>query len=102
MQALTGRLLSFIFLFVFSLPCVFSQNKGNIGLHTAKFMTGDDLSRSQPGFSDTGWKDQRLGEVWQRQGFPDYHGFAWYRIHVIIPSSLKNDAGWKDSLRIYL
>jgi alpha-galactosidase len=102
MQALTSRLLSFIFLFAFFLPCVFSQNKGSIGLHTAKFMTGDDPSRSQPAISDTGWKDQRLGEVWQRQGFPDYHGFAWYRIHIVIPSSLKNDAGWKDSLRIYL
>ena len=80
----------------------FGQNKEHIPLNTGKFITGDDPSWSKPGVIDTAWKDQRLGEVWQRQGFPDYHGYAWYRIHVVIPSSLKNKAVWKDSLRIYL
>lgn len=79
-----------------------SQNKGHIILNTGKFITGNDPTWSQPGFTDTGWKDQRLGEPWQRQGFQDYHGFAWYRIHVVIPSSLKASAAWKDSLRIFL
>jgi len=99
-------------LFILLLSPAFSQNKGNIILHTAKFITGDDptlaagatsaASWNNPAFPDIAWKNQRLGEVWQQQGFPDYHGFAWYRIHVTIPSSLKNNAGWKDSLRIFL
>ena len=89
-------------LLILFLSPAFGQNKGNIILQTAKFITGDESSWSSPTFSDAAWKDQKLGEVWQRQGFPDYHGFAWYRIHITIPSSLKNNAGWKDSLRIYL
>jgi alpha-galactosidase len=79
-----------------------TQNKGHIILSTGKFITGNDPAWSQPAFIDTGWKVLKLGEVWQRQGFQDYHGYAWYRIHVTIPSSLKNNAAWKDSLRIYL
>ncbi|WP_050982095.1 putative Ig domain-containing protein [Mucilaginibacter paludis] len=43
-----------------------------------------------------------MGEVWQSQGFPDYHGFAWYRIHVNIPVALKTNAVWKDSIRLFL
>jgi alpha-galactosidase len=78
------------------------QNKGFIQLKTGKFIIGDDPSWSKVNADETAWKDARLGEVWQRQGFPDYHGYAWYRIHVNIPSSLKNNAGWKDSLRIFL
>ena len=80
----------------------FAQNTGFIPLQTAKFITGDNPSWKQVGFSDTGWKEIKTGEVWQRQGFPDYHGFAWYRIHVVIPSSLRSQAAWKDSLRIFL
>jgi len=91
-------------LFIFSgiLQNTYSQNKGAIPLSTGKFITGDDAAWSSPGFQDAEWKDQRLGEVWQRQGFPSYHGYAWYRIHITIPASLKNNAGWKDSLRIFL
>jgi hypothetical protein len=45
---------------------------------------------------------QKTGTVWQEQGYPGYHGYAWYRIHVRIPSSLRRSAFWRDSLRIYL
>jgi alpha-galactosidase len=34
--------------------------------------------------------------------YTDYHGYAWYRIHIVIPSSLKKEGVWKDSLRIFL
>src|SRR6185503_5976711 len=80
----------------------FTQNKGHLPLPTGKFTTGDSAAWSKPGFSDTNWKEIRLGEVWQRQGFTDYHGYAWYRIHLTIPAALKNNGAWKDSLRIYL
>src|SRR5215203_1580073 len=87
-----------LFLFEFSL----AQNQGYISLQNAKFITGDNPEWKQPGFIDTAWKNMRAGQVWQRQGFPDYHGYAWYRMHIVIPSSLKNNATWKDSLRIFL
>jgi hypothetical protein len=102
MSVVIRKTLPLLLLSVLYFTCAHSQNKGNIVLHTAKFITGDDPSWSRPDLSDGSWKEQRLGEPWQRQGFPDYHGFAWYRIHIVIPSSLKSNAGWKDSLRIYL
>ncbi len=79
-----------------------SQNNGHIILNTGKFITGDNPDWHKTSTPDNNWKELRLGEVWQRQGFPDLHGYAWYRIHVTIPSSLKKNSGWKDSVRIYL
>ncbi|UYQ94840.1 putative Ig domain-containing protein [Chitinophaga horti] len=79
-----------------------AQHKGAISLPVAKFATGSDERWSQPAFDDREWKQINTGTVWQSQGYTDYHGYAWYRIHVIIPSSLKDNAHWKDSLRVYL
>lgn len=79
-----------------------AQNAGHIMLDSARFITGDNAEWSNPGFNDSGWKMIRNGTVWQEQGYDGYHGYAWYRIHVMIPSSLKNRSAWKDSLRIYL
>jgi hypothetical protein len=94
------KVVSVVFLFAFEFS--FAQNPGNIPLQTSKFITGDNREWSKPDFIDTSWKEIRTGRVWQQQGFPDYHGYAWYRMHVVIPSSLKNSSTWKDSLRIYL
>ncbi|GAA4310764.1 hypothetical protein GCM10023149_05560 [Mucilaginibacter gynuensis] len=80
----------------------FAQNGKFINLKTGKFITGDQPEWKSPNFDDTQWKAAQIGEVWQTQGFPDYHGYAWYRIKVVIPSSLKKEAYWRDSLRIHL
>ncbi|MHA4806627.1 putative Ig domain-containing protein [Flavitalea flava] len=82
--------------------CCLAQHPDALPLPSAKFSTGDNAGWSKPGFDDSGWKDIKTGEVWQAQGFPDYHGYAWYRIHVRIPSSLKTNGQWRDSLRIFL
>jgi alpha-galactosidase len=79
-----------------------AQNAGFIKPDSARFITGNEDNWKTVDFNDQAWKMQKLGEVWQSQGYPDYHGYAWYRIHVRIPSSLKKNATWADSLRIYL
>ena len=73
-----------------------------LSLANALFATGDSAVWSDPSFDDSHWKAIKAGEVWQAQGYPGYHGYAWYRIHVVIPSTLRSQAAWKDSLRIYL
>jgi hypothetical protein len=78
----------------------FAQNKDAIMLPEAKFITGNNDEWRNPAFNDSEWKTLKTSRVWNGQGFSNYHGYAWYRIHVIIPSSLKNNALWKDSLRI--
>jgi alpha-galactosidase len=92
------------FSFVCSLCYLFvvSQNSNAIYLSQSKFITGDDARWSDPNFDDGKWADIKTGIVWQEQGYQDYHGFAWYRMHVVIPSSLKDKSNWKDSLRIFL
>lgn len=95
-----SRYVFIILLFAFQFSA--AQNPGYIPLQKAKFITGDNKEWSRPDLIDTSWKEIRPGQVWQRQGFPDYNGYAWYRIHVVIPSSMKNNATWKDSLRVFL
>lgn len=73
-----------------------------IKMTEARFKTGDNKSYSQPGFNDSQWITIKTNEAWDQQGFQNYDGYAWYRFHVIIPSSLKNSSAWKDSLRINL
>ena len=79
-----------------------AQNPSHILLKEAKFKTGDSTVWKDPSYDDKAWETQQLGKIWQEQGHPDYHGYAWYRIHVIIPSSLRDKGFWKDSLRIFL
>lgn len=44
-----------------------------------KFNTGDDLSWATADFDDTGWVEIEAPRRWERSGFKDYDGFAWYR-----------------------
>ena len=67
-----------------------------------KFNTGDSAKWASPDYSDAGWKPIDLSYNWERQGYPSYDGFGWYRLHLVIPSSLKEKAFLKDSLRIEL
>lgn len=68
-----------------------------------KFKTGDDSTTWQvPGFNDADWKTIEAGKSWEEQGYTDYNGFAWYRLHVVIPSSIKDKSYLKENLRINL
>ena len=73
-----------------------------IELPMARFATGDDAARAQPGFDDSSWKQLSTISNYEKQGFAGYDGWAWYRIHVMIPSSLKSTVHWRHRLRIYL
>ena len=67
-----------------------------------KFSTGDSEQWASPGFDDSGWKPINVQHSWEQQGYEHYDGFGWYRLHVVIPSSLKEKAYLKDSLHIDL
>jgi alpha-galactosidase len=95
------KILSLLWLITIAIAA-FAQNGNFIKLSTAKFSTSNDAAWREASFNDTNWKNIKVGDVWQEQGYPDYHGFAWYRIHVVIPSSLKKQAVWGDSLRVFL
>lgn len=80
-----------------------TPDEGIISLNQPwKFIKGDNLAYAQPGFDDSGWKNIRTDRIWEASGYGKYDGYAWYRLKVLIPSSLKKSAFLQDSLRIYL
>jgi hypothetical protein len=48
-------------------------------------------------FDDSQWKDIDIANVWQAQGFADYHGVAWYRRKFTLPQLAEG-----EQLQIYL
>lgn len=92
----------FILAFLLAITIAGQAQVDRIDLSSAKFHTGDDDSWSLPSFNDNDWKKINCNYVWEKQGYTDYNGYAWYRFHFMLNSSLKNASFWKDSLRIFL
>ncbi|MBB6109891.1 Putative Ig domain-containing protein [Mucilaginibacter lappiensis] len=67
-----------------------------------KLAIGDSAQWASPTYNDQHWQAVNVAQSWEQEGHPGYDGFGWYRIHVVIPSSLKQNAFLKDSLRINL
>lgn len=67
-----------------------------------KLAVGDSAQWASPAFNDQHWQSVDVFKNWEQEGHPNYDGFGWYRIHVVIPSSLKEKAFLKDSVRINL
>ena len=53
-----------------------------------KFKLGDNLEWASPSFNDAGWGEKQTGINWAAKGIKD-NVYAWYRIKIIIPSSMK-------------
>ncbi len=83
-------------------PRILAAQNARIELPRAKFATGDDPARSQVAFDDSAWKEISTLENYEKQGFDGYDGWSWYRIHVVIPSSLKHTVRWQQRLSVYL
>ena len=82
-------------------PCYFAQNKGFISMPKAKFSVGDNPEWSKPEFDDSSWQEIKTNDTYENQGI-EYNGYSWYRIHVLIPSSVKNSVTWKKRMRFFL
>src|SRR5258708_36704958 len=63
-----------------------------------KFSPGDKAEWPSPSFNDSGWAPIKVGATWESQGYPGYDGVGWYRVHVVIPSSIKERAFLKEKL----
>jgi hypothetical protein len=73
-----------------------------IELPSARFATGDDPAWSRPDFDDRAWREISTRGNFEQQGYTNYNGFAWYRIHVRIPASFRDSAQWRERLRVFL
>jgi alpha-galactosidase len=67
-----------------------------------KLKIGDSTEWSSVQYNDNGWKAANVSIPWEEQGYPGIDGFGWYRLHTVIPSSIKEKAFLKDSLHFDL
>jgi DUF1680 family protein len=66
-----------------------------------KFKMGDNIDWAEQSFNDTGWGNKQLGTRWSATGIKDYV-YAWYRIKIVIPSSMKSAAEKNIGIKLNL
>ena len=52
--------------------------------HNWQFKTGDNLEYMQSDFNDSEWDSIYVPANWENQGYENYNGFGWYRVHFNI------------------
>lgn len=77
-----------IFLLVITTSLMFSQTV--VLPDNWLFRTGDDLSYKGISIDETGWVNINVPGNWEDQGFPEYDGYAWYRLHFTIDEDFGN------------
>jgi len=89
--------------FLLSLSIFSSLSAQDLSINGSwKFRTGDQPGWAAPSFNDSDWTTIRSGAAWEAQGFRGYDGFAWYRLHIVIPSAIKEKAFLKEKIRFDL
>ncbi len=90
-------------LVLFFSACSKHEQPGKIKLNKKwKFITGDKPEYAGKNFDDKKWEELSVNKTWNKQGYPKYYGFAWYRTKFYLPSSLKENAELRDSLILKL
>jgi hypothetical protein len=56
-----------------------------------KIRMGDDMAWKDPSYDDTGWEPISVPGNWESQGYPDYDGYAWYRVTFTPPRALEEE-----------
>ena len=79
-KVLTTLLLSFVFL---------SSTAQEVSVKSGRFQKGDDPVWSVYEYDDEAWREVSFDQAWEELGLDQVNGIGWYRIHVVIPSSLK-------------
>ena len=64
----------------------------DVSIKKALFHKGDDMSWAKPETKDADWKTIDMTMNWDDQGYAINNAYAWYRIHLTIPSSMLKGA----------
>jgi hypothetical protein len=78
----------FLLSLVVFLGCVMTM-AAQVTVKEGRFRKGDDPAWSQASFNDRDWQVLTLDKDWNAQGIRNANGYGWYRLHVVIPSSMK-------------
>lgn len=88
-----------ILLFFLFCQMIFAQE---ISLpNEVRFNLGDNSEWAKSEFDDSRWGTQALGQRWQAIGI-DKDVYAWYRIKIVVPVSLKKVAAKRNGLLLNL
>jgi len=60
-----------------------------VKIESGRFQKGDNPAWNAKDFNDSAWPVLTLDKDWNQQGVENANGIGWYRLHVVIPSSLK-------------
>ena len=81
------------------LACLaFAAAAQDVTVNEAKFSVGDQPGWSAPSFNDAAWQTLTLDKDWNKQGIRNPNGYAWYRIHFVMPSSLKKTGAFPEKV----
>lgn len=50
-----------------------------------RFSIGTDSDWAKSNYDDSGWDEIMVPSSWEREGYDDYNGYAWYRKKIRIP-----------------
>lgn len=64
----------------------------NVSVSKARFHKGDDMNWAKVETPDADWGTLDITRTWDKQGVENSNGYAWYRMHIRIPSSLLQNA----------
>ncbi len=96
-------LLGITLLFVILVGCSRENEQSAISMNQPwQFYPGDHVRYPATDFNDTTWALISPSKPWERQGFKSLDGYAWYRCTVMIPSALKQQGYFHDTLQISL
>ena len=61
----------------------------DVSIEHGRFQKGDNPAWSAFAWDDSAWREVTFHQPWEELGLDSANGIGWYRIHVVIPSSLK-------------
>jgi len=82
----SGFIVLFITIFIIVFYPTLTVGQNSVQLDTGWVMqTGDDQKWADPDIDDSKWQAINVGVPWEKAGYPDYDGYAWYRIEFTVP-----------------
>ena len=81
-----------LFLMAIAAMMTINVSAQNLSVKQARFHQGDDKSWAKPETNDADWKTIDMTMNWDDQGYAINNGYAWYRVHMTIPSTILKGA----------
>ena len=82
-----NKLLKTLLLLAILLPQILRAQE--VTVEGGRFQKGDNPAWSAFAYDDSAWREVTFQQSWEDLGLDSANGIGWYRIHLVIPSSLK-------------